>query len=228
MAHTARIGLLGGTFNPIHRGHVAAALAAREALDLHRVVLLPAHVPPHRAMQPRASGYHRFAMTAIAAQEADGLEASDIELRATGPSYTAHTLAAFHRTGVTASQLFFIIGADAFAEIATWFDYPHILDAAHFVVVSRPGHRHDEVLTRSPTVAARVVDLRGHEQPAEAIPEGTTVIFLATTTADVSSTGVRRRLDAGQPIDDLVPPAVARHIARHHLYQPRTSGNPLA
>lgn len=228
MVGAARLGLLGGTLDPVHRGHVAAALAARDALALDRVLLIPSRVPPHRPAQPLASSFHRFAMAALAAQEADGLEVSDIELRATGPSYTAHTLAALHASGLAPSQIFFIIGADAFAEIATWFDYPRVLDAAHFVVVTRPGHRHDEALGRAPEVGARLADLRGHPHPPAGIPRNPAVIFLDATTPAVSSTEVRRRLGAGAPIDDLVPAGVARHIARHHLYQPPPGGNPLA
>ena len=91
----ARIGLLGGTLDPIHVGHVDTALAARQALALDRVIVLPSRVPPHRPNQPVASRYHRFAMTALAVNGVDGLSASDIELCAPGPSYTADTLARF-------------------------------------------------------------------------------------------------------------------------------------
>lgn len=219
MSGSARLGVLGGTFDPIHNGHLDAALAARAHLRLDRVLLLPSKVPPHRPAQPRASAYHRFAMAALAAQEHEGLEASDLELRQQGLSYTARTLAALREGGVTPRQIFFIIGADAFAEISTWYDYPAILDAAHFVVVSRPGHRHEAALERAAAVSARVVDLRGEARPAD-VPPGTAVFFLTAPTRDVSSTGVRQRLEAGEDVSDVVPAGVARHIQRHHLYQP--------
>lgn len=219
MTRPERLGLMGGTFDPIHRGHLDAALAARGRLGLDRVWLVPSRVPPHRASQPIASSFHRFAMTALAAQEAEGLEASDLELRSKGPSYTARTLDALHAAGFAPLQLFFIIGSDAFAEIATWFDYPRVLDAAHFVVVSRPGHRHDDVLARTPALAGRVLDLRaGGTLPATCT--ATAVIFIAATTTNVSSTGLRARLASGLAVEDLVPAPVARHIHRHHLYQP--------
>ena len=92
MNAAARIGILGGTLDPIHLGHLDTALAARAALSLDRVIILPSRVPPHRQRQPLASPYHRFAMTALAVNGVDGLAASDMELCAPGPSYTAHTL----------------------------------------------------------------------------------------------------------------------------------------
>ncbi len=219
MTMTGRLGLMGGTFDPIHRGHIDAAAAARDRLGLDRVWLLPSRVPPHRTAQPLASGYHRFAMAALAAQEIEGLEVSDLELMSAGPSYTVRTLDALRAAGFAPSQLFFIIGSDAFAEIATWFDYPRLLDAAHFVVVSRPGHCHDEVLARTPALAGRVRDQRsGGTFSTDAA--GTAVILIAAATANVSSTALRARLAAGLAVDDLVPAPVARHIQRHHLYQP--------
>ena len=135
------VGVLGGTFDPIHLGHLDVARAAHDALGLERILLMPAHVPPHRHRAPHASAYHRFAMTALAAQDAPYLVADDAELRVDGPSYTAHTLARLATTGYAPSQIVFITGVDAFAEIATWYAYPRVLDAAHFAVVTRPGHR---------------------------------------------------------------------------------------
>src|SRR6478609_8400275 len=120
MSVAVRLGILGGTLDPVHVGHIETALAARDALSLNRILLLPSRVPPHRPQQPAASTFHRFAMTALAVNGIDGLEASDIELSAPGTSYTADTLERLHATGLAASQLFFILGVDAFAEIATW------------------------------------------------------------------------------------------------------------
>lgn len=223
-----RVGLLGGTFDPVHNGHIEAATSVRAALGLDRVILIPSNVPPHRPVQPRVSPFHRFAMAALAVQAIDGLEVSDLELLASGPSYTSTTLARFHETGLTPSQLFFITGVDAFAEIATWRHYPTLLDGAHFVVVSRPGHRHETITARAPDLAARVVDLREERAPHQRVPERPSVIYLEAATPDASSTAVRSRLATGQPIDDLVPAGVSRHIARHHLYQPPDGGSPLA
>ncbi len=153
---TRRIGLLGGTLDPIHCGHLDAAAAARNAFHLNSVLIVPAHVPPHRAVQPVASPFHRFAMAALAVSSEPGLLASDDELRMTGPSYTADTLDRLHAAGWGASQIFFIIGVDAFAEIAAWHRYPEVLDLASFVVVARPGHPFDTVAARLPALASRM------------------------------------------------------------------------
>src|SRR5919108_3609672 len=113
-----RIGILGGTFDPIHCGHLEAATAARDALNLTQVMIVPSHAPPHRSDPPVASPFHRFAMAALAVNGVAGLIASDDELIAAGRSYTANTLDRLRSTGWAASQIFFIIGADAFAEVA--------------------------------------------------------------------------------------------------------------
>lgn len=199
-----RIGLLGGTLDPIHVGHLAAADAARGALALDGVLVIPAHDPPHRAGDPRASAFHRFAMVSLAIDGRDGYRASDVELRRQGPSYTALTLRDLRAEGWQPSELFFIIGADAFAEIATWYEYPSILDACRFAVVSRPGMTPEQALAHTPDLAARV---------------GDSILFVHARTSDVSSSEIRARLASGQAVDGLVPPAVARHIATHQLYR---------
>ena len=160
MTAPGRIGLVGGTFDPFHLGHLAVAHAARLALALDEVRIVPASVPPHRTAQPRTSAAHRFAMAALGIANEPGLVVDDIELAASGPSYTASTLARFHALGFTASQLFFITGADAFAEIATWREYPRVLDLAHFVVdlTSRDG-RSRRLRGELPSLAPRMRDV---------------------------------------------------------------------
>ena len=206
MPNPARIGILGGTFDPIHLGHLDAASAAQRALSLDCVLLLPSRTPPHRSAEPRASVFHRFAMAALAAA-ARGMLVSDLEVGRDGPSYTALTLEALHREGFTREQLFFITGSDAFAEVATWYDYPRILQLANFAVVSRPGARRPAELI---------------PKPQSPIPDSTrpTVCSVEADTLDVSSTDIRRRVGAGESIDGLVLPEVAGHIRRHHLYVP--------
>lgn len=213
MSTARRLGLLGGTFDPVHYGHLDAAETARTSLALDNVTFIPAHDPPHRTSVPRASAFHRFALTALAIAGRAGYRVSDQELSRAEPSYTIDTLKALHREGWAASQLFFIIGTDAFAEIATWREYPGVLDAANFVVMTRPGTALEEALARTPELQPRA-----RRDPASA-PPGTTSIFLVdSSTRDVSSTQIRNRLAAGDSIAGLVPDAVAQHIAAHHLY----------
>ena len=145
MTRVPRIGLLGGTLDPIHCGHLDAAVAARDAFDLSDASSsCRRDVPPHRAEQPLASPFHRFAMAALAVSGVPRLLASDDELRARRPVlHGGHARRGCTHAGCGASQIFFITGADAFAEIATWKRYPEVLDLANFVVVSRPGHQID-------------------------------------------------------------------------------------
>lgn len=208
----ARIGFLGGTLDPIHRGHVAAALAARAALALDRVEIVPARVPPHRHQQPCASPYHRFAMAALAVNGVDGVSVNDLELASSGPSYTADTLIRLQETGLSASQIFFIMGADAFAEIETWRRFPEVLDLAQFVVISRPGHSLDALTGRLPALAGRMTRDRAaaRDEPA--------IFLVEALTPDVSSTEIRRRIDRHESLAGLVAPAVEAHIVQHRLY----------
>ena len=220
MNEAARIGILGGTLDPIHLGHLDAAIAAREALHLDSVTLIPAHEPPHRS-SPATSSYHRFAMAALAVNGVDGLRVSDMELVAPGPSYTADTLLRLRReSGLEASQIFFITGADAFAEIETWRRYPDVLDLANFIVVSRTGTPLRVLRDRLPQLRTRM-RLPLSTQSAPAAPRQQTSIFLVDApTTDVSSTEVRRRIRDGESLSGLLPAAVEHHIRQHDLYQP--------
>jgi len=204
MIASGRLGILGGTFDPVHFGHLDAADAARRALHLDQVWLIPSSDPPHRPVDPLASAYHRFALIALAIQDDESLRAADMELTRTGPSYTADTLRAVARQGWHASQIFFILGSDAFAEIATWREFPAVLDAANFVVIARPGTTLDAAVARTPSLRGRL---------------GTSIFLVEARTRDVSSSTIRARLAARQSIDDLVPATVARHIVTHHLYE---------
>src|SRR5688572_14114330 len=138
-----------------------------------------------------------------------------MEMTRTGRSYTADTLRALHAEGWTPSQLFFILGTDAFAEIATWREFPAVLDAAHFVVVARPGTTLDAAAARRPELRPRL--RHAVHGTSDAAP--TSIFLVEARTRDVSSSAIRTRLAARQPIDDLVPAAVARHIVAHHLYE---------
>jgi nicotinate-nucleotide adenylyltransferase len=209
-----RVGILGGMFDPIHCGHLDAAAAAQQALQLDEMLVLPANIPPHRA-QPVASSYHRFAMVALAIAGRPSWKVLDLELREAAPSYTSRTLGRLHTEGFHAGELFFITGADAFVEIGSWKDYPALLDLSHFAVVSRPGTPASSMPDRLPTLAWRMY--RTAEVPATV---RTTVIFLIdSATTDVSSTAIRRACAAGESIAGMVPHGVRQHIDQHGLYR---------
>ena len=217
-----RLGLMGGTFDPIHLGHLDVARAAADALALEEVRLIPSFVPPHRAA-PGASAYHRFAMAALAAASHKRFTASDEELLRGGASYTADTLRGLHAAGFAPGELFFLTGADAFAEIATWRDYPALLDLSHFVVCSRPGHEAAMVRGLLRELAERMTG--GSEFAAGGDTATPRVVLLDADTANVSSSGVRRAIAAGQAIDGMVLPSVAAHIRKHGLYNARQHGS---
>jgi len=222
MTGAGRIGVLGGTLDPIHTGHIEAALVAREALRLDRVLIIPAHVPPHRST-PASSAYHRFAMAALAVNGVEGLTVSDVELAAPGPSYTADTLTRLHGAGLDPSQIFFIAGADAFAEIETWRRYPDVLDLAHFVVVARPGMPLTMLRQRLPRLKARMRLPIGAGRAGVTTGPETSIYLVDAPTPDVSSTEIRRRVADGLSIAGFVPPAVEMHIHQHGLYSSRQS-----
>jgi len=218
---TRRIGILGGTFDPIHNGHLDVAEAAETALGLTQVYVIPSKLPPHRR-QPAASAFQRYAMVVLALAKRPSWRASDMELRSDGPSFTSDTLARFHERGYRRDELFFVVGADAFVEIGAWHDYPHILDAANFAVVSRPGLPVAELPDRLPDLAGRMAMLPG--AGAAARDRGTVIFLIDAPTADVSATAIRARRQAGERIDGLVPPIVQQYIEQHGLYSPRLDG----
>lgn len=207
-----RIGLFGGTFDPIHCGHLDVARAARAALSLSELWLVPSRVPPHRS-SPSVSAAHRFAMAAVAIADEGGLRLSDIEMEVPGPSYTIETLdrfAALRR--VPADRLYFVTGADAFRDIGSWKAYPGVLDRCHFIVISRPGFSSAAVRQALPDLASRFAD------PGDR-PRSTPGIFLVDApTAAVSSTEVRRAAAEGKSLEGLVPARVADYIGRQGLY----------
>lgn len=210
----ARVGVLGGTFDPIHLGHLDVADAAARALHLERIWIMPASVPPHRA-PPQASAPHRFAMAALAIQGRPTLAMLDLEMVADRPSYTSATLDRLAARGVDTRDLFFITGADAFRDIGSWKDFPALLDRCHFVVVSRPACAAPALRTHLPALASRMIEPprdRGQLAPPS-------IILIDAPTAPVSSTEIRRRAAAGDSLAACVPDLVAAYIRTHHLYE---------
>lgn len=210
---TRRLGVLGGTFDPIHCGHLDVGAAADDALGLSDLIVIPSNIPPHRP-EPAASGYHRFAMVALAICGRPHWRASDEELRAAVPSYTSTTLERLRGDGYGVTELFFIIGADAFAEIATWKNHPAVLDQAHFGVVSRPGASVEGLRTRLPSLAGRMATVSRDSLSSP----GPLIFLIDAPTADVSSTAIRRLRGSHRSISGLVPWSVEQHIEQHGLY----------
>ena len=217
-----RIGVLGGTFDPIHYGHLDAAEAARHALALDTVLLVPSRVPPHRTAAPRVSEFYRFAMVALAVADHERFLTSDIELMSSSPSFTSITLERLTRSGTAPSNLFFIAGADAFAEIASWHDYPAVLERSHFIVVSRPGCSALAMRERLPELSSR---MREPTHAADPGADNAPAIWLVDVhTRDISSSALRRQLSSGRLADGLVPATVSAYITQHGLYAETAGG----
>lgn len=203
MSH--RIALFGGTFDPIHRGHVTVVLAALDALDLEHVVLIPSAVPPHKHGRQLAPGEHRLAMCRLAAETDPRLSVSDIELRQAGPSYTVSTLQALAAEHPGA-ELLLIIGADMLRDFHLWHRAGEIVRLARVVTLPRPG-----------VALGRLAELR--QRVGDAAVDAILDRVLPTPLVEISSTDIRKRRTAGKPIGDLVPPEVARYIVTHGLYR---------
>lgn len=210
---TRRIGILGGTFDPIHRGHLEAAVAAQTALNLSHVHVVPANLPWQR-QRPQASSFHRFAMVSLAVAGRDGWRADDVELLDNAESYTSDTLQRFHSRGYTPLELFFIVGADAFSAIDSWRNYPNFLEYANFVVISRPGCSVMELSKRLPDLVGRMVDASFDT----ARDSGVKIVLIDAATPDISATNIRERCARLESIAGLVPDAVRHHIEQHGLY----------
>ncbi|MGB7297289.1 MAG: nicotinate-nucleotide adenylyltransferase [Candidatus Aminicenantales bacterium] len=214
-----RIGLFGGTFNPVHRGHLRASEAVRSRFMLNRVLFIPSFLPPHKQTTEMASPQDRFAMVELAVSAFPHLIASPLEIEARERSYSIITLNKV-RSLYPNARIFFILGVDAFLEIETWKSYREVLEQCRFIVISRPGF--DLAAAR----AALTSDYEGsfhHVREAEEIGEGPLEAFriflLSIPALDISSTEIRRRVRRGRSIHGLVPESVEEYIRRKNLYQ---------
>lgn len=200
----AALGILGGTFDPVHRGHLALALEARRALELERVLFVPNAVPPHRG-SPVSAPEHRAAMVALAIADEPGLVLSRIELERPGPSYAVDTVAQLAEQSLAEGrpEPWFILSVDAFWDLPSWREPARILELARVAVFPRPG----TVPPEPGWVRQRFPDSEGR------------IAFLDGPHIDVAATTIRERVRRGDPITGLVPDAVAAYIEAHGLYR---------
>lgn len=201
-----RIGLYGGSFDPIHNGHLIIARAAAERLGLDRVIFLPSATPPHKSGERLAEPGHRAEMVRLAIADEPGFAFSDFDMTRSGPSYTIDTVAHFRETLGSSADLHWLIGADSLAELTTWYRVESLVDSCRLVTVARTGG--DPVCwdhLRSKLSALQI----------ERLKEG----VLDTPLIEVSSTDIRHRARQGLSIRYLVPDAVERFIGEKRLYQ---------
>jgi nicotinate-nucleotide adenylyltransferase len=212
-----RLGILGGTFDPIHFGHLRLAEEVGEGLKLERVYLVPAALPPHKEVRPVTPFRQRVAMARLAARESPLLEIHDLEGRREGFSYSVETLRQFHGLFGPSTELFFIVGMDAFLEIETWKEYQALFGYAHFVVIKRPGFPSGKL---EPFLASLGLGIeRTGESNVFAGASGNKVIYMEVTMMAISSTGIREKVAAGKSIRFLVPEEVRSYIIKKRLYE---------
>jgi nicotinate-nucleotide adenylyltransferase len=193
------LGILGGTFDPIHYAHLFIAEEARVRFDLDRVVFVVNALPPHKQTYPVTNASHRFRMTELAIASNPAFECSRIEIDRPGPSYTVDTLTELQRQHPSA-DLFFITGLDTLLELPTWHRPDEVIRLARFIVAERPGYAWDP---------------GEQDLPSELIDR---VLPLSTTHLEISSTDIRRRVRVGLPIRYLTPDSVTDYVSLHGLY----------
>lgn len=217
-----RIGILGGTFDPIHIGHLRTAEEIGQELDMEKVYLIPSASPPHKTEEPVAPFDHRLIMTRLAIVGSSLLDALDLEGRRAGPSYSIETLKELHAIFKPDPDFFFILGIDAFLEIKTWKEYEKLFDYAHFVIISRPGYRKEMI---EPFLMKSGLEIKKDRDAGSFLMKsGKTLTLKETTLMDISSTRIREMVQHGKSIRFLVPGTVGDYITEKGLYGKR--GNP--
>src|SRR5438552_1679227 len=231
------IGLFGGTFDPIHKGHLALAAAAQERCELGRVYFVPTNVPPHKAAQPVASYVHRYAMTTLATQAEKSFVASLFEAPgefilhdkksakgsvASAPNYSIDTIRKLKPTLKKSDRLFFLIGIDAFKDIAKWHQAEDLFGECEFIVASRPGFSLADVATSLPEKFRPRTEVTKPfaKQPAKGdlVLPGVTLHLLDDVNQNIAATAIRQAVAAKRPIKKFVPESVEEYIKKEGLY----------
>src|SRR6201997_4142495 len=225
------IGLFGGTFDPVHRGHLALAQAALERCKLHRVCFVPANLPPHKQQRPLASFAHRYAMLPLATAEEKAFvpslleapEESSASRKPGKPNYTIDTVRRLKQTLKNSDRLFLLIGMDAFAEITTWHQAEALFRECEFIVAGRPGYSLADVANALPeSLRPRAEVTRPfHKQPAKGnlVLPGVTVHLLGDLHQPASATVIRAAAAAGKPLGRFVDGPVAEYVKKMGLYK---------
>jgi nicotinate-nucleotide adenylyltransferase len=211
------VGILGGTFDPVHLAHLRAAEEVREAQGLDEVRLVPAATPPHKGGKLTAAE-HRVRMAALATDGAPGLTVWDTELRRSGPSYSVDTLRALRAESGADARIVFVLGRDAFADFHTWREHEAIFALCDLVVVTRPPWPETLAVEDFP-VAARAAFRYEPRSGSIRHESGHGVSLQRITALDISATAIRAHVAARRSIRFLVPPAVEAYIAEHRLYR---------
>jgi nicotinate-nucleotide adenylyltransferase len=211
-----RIGIFGGTFNPIHVAHLRSAEEVREAQRLDRILFIPSATPPHKGADGLVAAGHRLAMVKLGIAGNRHFRVSAIEIERGGPSYSVDTLRVL-RARMPGARFTFIMGVDAFREIATWKDYRSLFALCDLVVTSRPPHLAAATLGALPVAVRSEFCYRPRIKVLEH-RTGNRIIFQRVTDLSITASTLRHRLGCGLSVRYLVPTSVERYIARHRLY----------
>ena len=217
-----RIAIYGGTFDPVHLGHLEVAKRVSELFEIDELLFVPARLAPHKLTQPVTPAIHRYAMLVLATQEEPRLRVSTFELEASDRRYTVDTLAHFKSEFGEFAELFFVMGADSWSEITTWREWERLLALVNHIVVTRPGYDISLDLVNA-AVRERIVDLRGLKQSRGQVPKvvkgaGQQIFFTDVVMLEYSATEIRRAHDWSE-LARLVPPTVADYIRKYELYR---------
>jgi len=214
-----RIAAYGGTFDPIHNGHIEIARAVVQNFDVEELLFIPASRPPHKGSKAIACAYHRFAMAVLATVDEPRVMVSTIELEAPDRPYTFETIERLRSQFGAETSLFFVMGADSFEEINTWREPSRLISSTNLIVVTRPGH--DIETSHLPAgFGSKIVDLRrrDYHRPDSEKMVDQHIYLTEYVNNEVSSTEIRQRARDGKSIDELVPPPVAQYIRKYDLY----------
>lgn len=224
------IGLFGGTFDPVHRGHIALALAAMERCKLHRICFVPANLPPHKQKQPLSRFAHRFAMLALATAAEKAFVPSLLEApeenaasKKEKPNYTIDTVRRMKQSFKNSDRLFLLIGMDAFADIAKWYQPEALFRECEFIVAGRPGYSLADVANALPeSLRPRAEVMKPFQKQAatgDLVLPGVTIHLMGDLHQPASATAIRQAASAGKPLGRFVDPAVAEYIKKVGLYK---------
>ncbi|HJZ67217.1 MAG TPA: nicotinate-nucleotide adenylyltransferase [Blastocatellia bacterium] len=214
-----RIAAFGGTFDPVHNGHIEIARAVVADFALDQLLIIPAHRPPHKESSAIANAYHRYTMAVLASLDEPRMLVSTIELEAPDRPYTFETIERLRDAFGESVTLFFVMGADSFEEINTWREPARVLSSANIIVVTRPGHELSSSHLEA-RFSSTIIDLRRGGGETEVRNANENHIYLtASVNTSVSSTEIRQTARDGQSIESLVPPRVADYIQKYEVYR---------
>ncbi len=207
------IGIFGGTFDPVHYGHLRPALEVQQALGLNEIRFIPAGQPPHRDA-PQATASHRLAMLRAAVDDQPGFLVDEREIQRDGPSYMVDTLASL-RAEVGEQPLLLVLGYDAFLGLPAWHEWHRLIELAHLVITHRPGWNHDALDEQLQDLVTR------HEMVIEQLSQQVAggLMFVPVTQLDISASSIREQIRSGQDIRYLLPDSVYRMIYMQKLYR---------